>query len=607
MAQEKLSFIIDAENRAKREIDQAKGQLEGLKGRVQNMQPAFKQMAVVGTTAFAAVGAGIYSLTQDATEAQEIFNKFDVVFQDVSTEAEKVAQDLRNNFGLAESSAKDLLSATGDMLTGFGLSGGAALELAEKTNKLAVDLASFTNIEGGAERASKALTKALLGERESVKELGIAILEEDVKAKVEAMKAAGKFTDETERQQKAMATLEIAVSQSKNAIGDFARTQDSLANKQRVLQQRTKEMRETIGSVFIPVLQELVNKIEPVISKVTDWVEKNPALTKNIIAVTLAVSGLVAVVGLLGLALPAIITGFGLLIGPLGIVLASLGALAVVVWKNKEAVASFVQDGIEKMKEAWEKVQPLLQRAWSIFKSLWNVAVDLLTPAFRSLWASLKELWEALVELWDLISPVLLPVLKVLATVVGVVVYGAFITLIGVITKLADWLATLITIVIKVFTKITETIVNAIKDIIKSIDNWISTTTESIKTGWNNVLEFFKNLWNDIVGIFTSAYDKILNIVNKIKGFVSDVKSAASGIVSNVAGGITDRVSGWFNQGGTVPRTGMYMLHRGEQIATEGSSGGTVVNINGGTYLSEDVAEDIGDMIIRRLKLNRRI
>jgi ElaB/YqjD/DUF883 family membrane-anchored ribosome-binding protein len=308
-----LKIVIDAENRAKAVFKEMEGQFEGVQGKLKKMQPTFKKMALIGTAAFAAVGAGVYKMTQDATDAQEVFNKFDVVFQDVSTEADKVAQELRNNFGLAESSAKELLSSTGDMLTGFGLSGSAALSLAEDTNKLAVDLASFTNIEGGAERASKALTKALLGERESVKELGIAILEEDVKAKVQAMEATGKFTNETERQRKAMATLEIAISQSKNAIGDFERTQDSLANKQRVLSERTKEMSESIGSIFIPILQALVNRIEPVISKIADWAERNPGWIKAIVGITLAISGLVAVVGLLGLALPTIIQGFILL------------------------------------------------------------------------------------------------------------------------------------------------------------------------------------------------------------------------------------------------------------------------------------------------------
>lgn len=61
--------------------------------------------------------------------------------------------------------------------------------------------------------------------------------------------------------------------------------------------------------------------------------------------------------------------------------------------------------------------------------------------------------------------------------------------------------------------------------------------------------------------------------------------------------------------GGSIQQTGYYRLHQGEYVMTrrESSGGGNVVNINGGTYLSREVAQEIGDTIIDRLKLNRRI
>jgi len=55
------------------------------------------------------------------------------------------------------------------------------------------------------------------------------------------------------------------------------------------------------------------------------------------------------------------------------------------------------------------------------------------------------------------------------------------------------------------------------------------------------------------------------------------------------------------------------IVHGGERIipagrmAGAGAGGGTVVNINGGTYLSEDVALEIGNMIVDRLKLQIRV
>ena len=142
---------------------------------------------IKGGFAVAAV-AGIAKVSKElisaASDAEETRNKFDVVFRDISDDAEAAAKNLSDNFGLSSTAAKSLLADTGDLLTGFGFTQESALDLSDQVNQLAVDLASFTNFSGGAEGASQALTKALLGERESVKALGISILDADVKAKV---------------------------------------------------------------------------------------------------------------------------------------------------------------------------------------------------------------------------------------------------------------------------------------------------------------------------------------------------------------------------------------------------------------------------------------
>jgi len=193
------------------------------------------------------------ALLQAASDAEETKNKFDVVFQSVSEAANKVATDLVNNYGLAQQSSEDLLSSTGDLLTGLGMTGVKALDLSEKVNKLAIDLASFTNFSGGAIGASNALTKALLGERESVKSLGIVITEAMVKENLR-LKGLKDLTGIALQQAKAEATLEIAYSQSKNALGDYARTSESYANVSRRLTERLKDVKAQMGEKLLPVV-----------------------------------------------------------------------------------------------------------------------------------------------------------------------------------------------------------------------------------------------------------------------------------------------------------------------------------------------------------------
>lgn len=190
---------------------------------------------------------------QVATDAQETIQKFNVVFRDVSEEANKAASDLAEGYGLAQTESKKLLSDTADLLTGFGFTGQAALDLAVETNKLAADLASFSNVQGGTKTASEALTKALLGERESVKQLGISILEEDVKKQV-AINTTRGLTFESLRQAKAYATLQLATKQSQNAIGDYSRSSDSAANVNRRLANTLTDIKEAVGRGLLPAL-----------------------------------------------------------------------------------------------------------------------------------------------------------------------------------------------------------------------------------------------------------------------------------------------------------------------------------------------------------------
>jgi hypothetical protein len=205
---------------------------------------------------FALAVAGIAKVSKSlilaSSNAQETRNKFNVVFKDISKEANASAENLSKSFGLSATAAQSLLADTGDLLTGFGFSGEAALDLSTQVNELAVDLASFTNFSGGAEGASQALTKALLGERESVKALGISILDADVKAKVLELTQQG-LTFETERQAKAYATMQIALEQSKNSLGDFERSESSFANQTRITKARIEDLQVALGDQLLPV------------------------------------------------------------------------------------------------------------------------------------------------------------------------------------------------------------------------------------------------------------------------------------------------------------------------------------------------------------------
>ena len=180
------------------------------------------------------------------SDLEEETQKFGVVFSGMGKQAEKVVKELQESYGQSELSARRSLALTGDLLTGFGFDRKTALDMSEQVAKLGADIASFSNYAGGAEGAVAALTKGLLGETESMKMLGIAIRQDsdEFKNMVANIRTS---TGASEAQAKAQAVLKLAYAQSGNAIGDFKRNMDSIANQSRVFGNSMLDLKSAVG------------------------------------------------------------------------------------------------------------------------------------------------------------------------------------------------------------------------------------------------------------------------------------------------------------------------------------------------------------------------
>jgi hypothetical protein len=280
--------------------------IKGLEGSLKKAESSLNKFAknaqAIGATMSTyfttPIVGGLGLAVKAASDAEETFSKFATVFRDVQEQAENAFSTLRNEYGLSATASKQLLGDTGDLLTGFGFAQSEALRLSTEVQKLAVDLASFTNFSGGAEGASQALTKALLGERESVKALGIAILEEDVQKQM-AINTAKGLTFATERQAKAQATLDLAIQQSTNAIGDYARTSDSFANQLRLVQTRISDLSVEIGQILLPYAEKLLQRTKDLLLAFKNLDTGTKTTVLGIVAITAAIGPALVGLGLM--------------------------------------------------------------------------------------------------------------------------------------------------------------------------------------------------------------------------------------------------------------------------------------------------------------------
>lgn len=220
---------------------------------------AVKGFGVIGAAA-AVAGVKAVNVASDANEAAAAF---ETTFGGAAVSAGKFVEEFANKAGLAEFELKQLLATSGAVLQGINFTAEGSADLSQKLATLAGDVASFSNVQGGAEPVLQAFTKALLGERESLKTFGIAILEADVQQQAFIMtgKTAAK---ELTKQEKALATYELLLQKTKVQQGDLNRTQDSFANASRKAKAELKDLQAELGQELLPVATELI----PVFSNV---------------------------------------------------------------------------------------------------------------------------------------------------------------------------------------------------------------------------------------------------------------------------------------------------------------------------------------------------
>jgi hypothetical protein len=323
---------------------------------------------------------GIKQSLNLARDFQESQNKLSVTFSGVSNSANKMRDDLAKSFGFSKKAATDLLGATGDLLTGFGFTQGAALDLSGRVQALSADLASFQNLEGGAQRASESLTKALTGETESLKSLGIVVRQNTPEFK-NRIKQLQEQKGLTESQAKAEAIFEQAVKQSANAIGDYARTQDSLANVQRRTQASIEDIQVLIGTKFVPVLTDISVAISDNVTKFKEFIESAEGAD--------TVARIAVVIGAAFQVIGVAISG----------ALKVIGSFAKAIFETGKVIAKFFDFVKNRNAETWDAFKEQTSEAGDAFKDFGETVVDLGVDIFGSIKKQVNEFDDSVLSL----------------------------------------------------------------------------------------------------------------------------------------------------------------------------------------------------------------
>lgn len=181
----------------------------------------------------------------------ENLNLFTVTMGDAADEALDFANTVNDVMGIDVSQWIQNQGIFKQMVSGFGLVEEKANLVSKNMTQLGYDIASYYNIS--TETAMLKLQSGLSGELEPLRRLGFAL---DVATLQQVAYNHGIETSiaNMTQAQKAQLRYIAIMEQSKNAMGDMARTIDSPANQLRILKSRIETLKRAIGDSLMPVI-----------------------------------------------------------------------------------------------------------------------------------------------------------------------------------------------------------------------------------------------------------------------------------------------------------------------------------------------------------------
>ena len=145
--------------KVKADTSEAKTALEKLKKTGESLSSIGSSLTLGLTAPIVGLGTACLMASSDADEME---SKFNTVFKDLASEADKWANTYADAIGRSKYEIKEAISNQADLYQGMGFTADEAYELSKQVTTLGYDLASFNNVNDS--DAVDAMTKALMGE-----------------------------------------------------------------------------------------------------------------------------------------------------------------------------------------------------------------------------------------------------------------------------------------------------------------------------------------------------------------------------------------------------------------------------------------------------------
>lgn len=247
---------------------------------------AFHRVATVASGVLVAQGArAAFRFGQElfnlGNELDTMQKKAETVFGASLGDITSWADEVNESLGISKESVVGLATNMSDLLKPMGFTGEEAANMSKEMIDLSGALSAWSGGTVDAAQVSEILTKAMLGERDQLKSLGIAISEADVQRKL-AEKGQEGLTGAALEQAKALATQELIMEKSTDAQTAWADgTMDSV-KAQNESKAAMEDAKASLAKGLVPVFQfgaeVLTDVVIPAIGSLVNFLHENKAV-----------------------------------------------------------------------------------------------------------------------------------------------------------------------------------------------------------------------------------------------------------------------------------------------------------------------------------------
>lgn len=267
-----LDIVIDADDKASKKLDRIGGSFRKF-GDVAKKALLIGGAAIVAGAGLAVLGSKVFSA---GAQLELLDKKAQTVFGEALPAITKAAEENAAAMGLTESQYRDAAAALGDLLIPMQFTREQAAGMSADLIGVSGALSEWSGGQRSATEVGRILAKAMLGEREQLKELGISITEADVQGRL-LTKGQKDLTGAALAQAKALATQELIFEKSTDAQAAFADGAGNAFRSQQRLKAAVGEVKEVMLRALMPAMAraaDLVSqRVVPAVIRLAAWLE----------------------------------------------------------------------------------------------------------------------------------------------------------------------------------------------------------------------------------------------------------------------------------------------------------------------------------------------